>query len=287
MKSQHPYSGRQAVLATMHGKERALHKAFKERLDVDVITPNAIDTDVFGSFTGEVQRRKGVRETAIDKARRGIELTGLSIGIASEGSFGRHPEIPMIPADMELMVLVDDERGLTIVETLISAETNYAHIEVERGAKIDEFLEQAMFPSHALIVRPNKSLRPGDRVQKGIVTKDRLVEAIRTSIEYSLDGKAFLQTDMRAHVNPTRMTVLEKLANRLVKRLKVLCPSCHAPGFGAVDVRRGLPCESCGMPTRWVLSEIYACECCGLTEERGRRDGLEAAGPESCHRCNP
>ena len=287
MKSQHPYSGRQAVLATMHGKERAVSRAFKDRLDVDVVTPDAIDTDVFGSFSGEVQRRKGVRETAIDKARRGMELTGLSIGIASEGSFGRHPEIPMIPADMELIVLVDDERGLAIIETLISAETNYAHIEIERGAKIDEFLEQAMFPSHALIVRPNKSLYPADRVQKGIVTKDRLDDAIRTSIEYSLDGKAFLQTDMRAHVNTTRMIVLEKLANQLVKRLKVLCPTCHAPGFGVVDVRRGLPCGSCGMPTRWVLSEIYACECCGLTEERERRDGLQAVSPESCHRCNP
>ena len=287
MKSQHPYSGCLAVLATMHGKERAVSRAFKEGLSVDVVTPDAIDTDVFGTFTGEVHRRKGVRETAVDKARRGMALTGLSLGIASEGSFGPHPEIPMIPADMELMVLVDDRRGLAIVETLISAETNYAHIEVARGDRIDEFLEQAMFPSHALIVRPNKSLHPADRVQKGIVTKDCLDEAIRTSIEYSLDGKAFLQTDMRAHVNPTRMIVLEKLANRLVKRLKVLCPSCHAPGFGAVDVRRGLPCGGCGAPTRWVRAEIFACECCGLIEERQRNDGLRVAGQESCHRCNP
>ena len=268
------------------GKKGRL-KAFKEGLSVDVVTPDAIDTDVFGTFTGEVRRERGIRDTAIAKARRGMELTGRSIGIASEGSFGPHPEIPMIPADMELMVLVDDERGLVIVETLISAETNYAHIEIERGAKIDEFLERAMFPSHALIVRPNTTLRQGDLVQKGIVTKDHLDEAIRTSIEFSLDGKAFVQTDMRAHVNPMRMVVLENLADRLVARLKILCPSCHAPGFGAVDIRAGLPCGNCGTPTRWVQAEIYACESCGLREERTRSDGLRVVGQESCPRCNP
>jgi hypothetical protein len=92
---------------------------------------------------------------------------------------------------------------------------------------------------------------------------------------------------MRAHFNPTRMGVLRQLAELFVTRLQQLCPSCEAPGFGRVDVERGLPCGACGTPTRWVKAEIFGCESCGLREHRDRSDGLRATGQESCPVCNP
>ena len=36
-------------------------------------------------------------------------------------------------------------------------------------------------------------------------------------------------------------------------------PGGHAPGFGPIDSRRGLPCEGCGEPTHWINFEIDGC----------------------------
>ncbi|MBI1261917.1 MAG: hypothetical protein GC184_09345 [Rhizobiales bacterium] len=287
MRPAHPYAGRRAVLATMHGKEAAIRAPFRDGLGLDVTTPDHIDTDVFGTFTGEIRREKGIKETAVAKARLGMALTGLSIGIASEGSFGPHPEIPIIAADMELMVLIDDERGVVLSEALISEETNFAHIEIEPDSEMDAFLARVKFPDHGLIVAPNMPTHSEWSFIKGIVEKAQLMEAVKAAARHSSDGMAFVQTDMRAHLNPSRMCVLEKLAEQLVDRLKMLCPSCDAPGFGRLDVQRGLPCGYCGTPTRWVKAEIFGCESCGLRETRDRSDGVQVAKQENCPACNP
>tara|TARA_R110002074_G_scaffold86405_4_gene190788 strand:+ start:1387 stop:2250 length:864 start_codon:yes stop_codon:yes gene_type:complete len=287
MKPLHPYAGYTAVLATMHGKEEAIREPFIDGLGLDIVTPNIIDTDVFGTFTGEIRRETGIKDTAIAKARLGMQLTGLPIGIASEGSFGPHPEIPMIPADIELMVLVDSQRDLILSQWLICEETNFAHIEIDTTEDISSFLTQVEFPSHALIVRSNKPVHSKPFVSKGIIDKRSLLGAIKSAAENSFDGNAFVQTDMRAHFNPTRMKVLRQLAVQFVEKLKTLCPSCNSPGFGRVDVERGLPCGVCRTPTRWVKVDIFGCECCGLREARERSDGIRTTGQESCPTCNP
>ena len=44
------------------------------------------DTDVLGTFTGDVPRPGSPFETAVAKARIGMGLTGCSLGLASEGT---------------------------------------------------------------------------------------------------------------------------------------------------------------------------------------------------------
>ncbi len=287
MKSLHPYFGSRAVLATMHGKEVAVREPFFDGLGLDIVTPDIIDTDAFGSFTGEIRRPKGIKDTAIAKAKLGMQLTGLPIGIASEGSFGPHPEIPVIPADIELMVLVDSRRDLVLSQWLISEETNFVHIEIDISGDVGSFLKVAKFPAHALIVKPNIPVHLEPHIIKGIVKKSLLLDAIRSAAASSSDGKALVQTDMRAYFNPTRMSVLRQLASQFVEKLKAICPSCGAPGFGRLDVQRGLPCGFCGTPTHWVKADIFGCECCDVRETRERRDGLLTTGQESCPTCNP
>jgi hypothetical protein len=192
MTSAHPYSGRHAVLATMHGKEAAIRGPFLDGLGLEVLTPQGIDTDAFGTFSGEIRREKGVRDTAVAKARLGMKMTGLPIGIASEGAFGPHPEIPIIAADMELMVLVDDQRGMVLTETIISDETNFSHVEAGADEYPDAFINQAKFPGHGLIVAANKPLRQPVSFEKGIADEARLRAAIRTAAAQSFDGKAFV-----------------------------------------------------------------------------------------------
>ena len=280
------FSGRRAVLATMHGKGQAIAPVFLATLNMIVAPAKGIDTDALGTFTGEIPRHGTMVEAAVAKARLGMERARLPFGMASEGSFGPHPLFPIIPAGLELLVFVDDERGTTIHESLVIDDTNFAHLVTAPKEPVAKFLDQVGFPSHALIVRPNVGESCGELV-KGIVDLHTLDVAIAAAAALSDDGRARVDTDMRAHVNPTRMKSLTALATRLSERLSSCCPSCAAPGWGRVKVIRGLPCEMCDTATEWVMAEVFGCAACALHEERPRSDGLTQTGAANCPACNP
>jgi len=280
------FTGRRAVLATMHGKEQSIAPVFLATLNLIVVPAKGVDTDALGTFSGEIPRRGTMLETAVAKARLGMECTRLPFGLASEGSFGPHPLFPMIPAGFELLAFVDDERGTTIHESLVIDDTNFAHLVTAPKGPMAKFLDQVGFPSHGLIVRPNVGNTEA-ALAKGIVDLPVLTSAIAAAAVLSDDGCARVETDMRAHLNPTRMRSLTGLATRLADRLSICCPSCAAPGWGRVKVIRGLPCEMCDTPTEWVMFEVFGCAACTHQEERPRADGLTQTGAANCPACNP
>lgn len=281
-----PYQGQHAVLATMHGKEAAIAPVFHRRLGLEVATAPGLDTDALGTFTGEVPRVGTIREAAIAKAGLGMRATGMTIGLASEGSYGPHPHIPFIPGGVELMVMVDDMRGIVVAEHLIDDAPAIAHVFAEAGDDLGPFLDRIGFPHHALIVKPAEG--DGDApIIKGIRNRSELYQAVATCSARSRDGRALVQTDMRAHMNPTRMATLSRLASALAARLASLCPACGAPGYGQVDVETGLPCEWCGAPSVMVRHAILGCVACAHRETRPRADGKTHADPGHCPQCNP
>lgn len=284
--SRSPYAGRTAVIATMHRKEAAVAPALISMLGLAVTLAPGLDTDLLGTFSGEIPRQGTMLEVAKRKARLGMSVMGAQLGLASEGSFGPHPAIPYIPAGLELMVFVDDERGTVVTESVIAEKTNYNHLVVLPGEAADEFLQRIGFPTHGLIVRPNEG-EVASALTKGIVDTDSLRRAIQDAAAASSDGRARMETDMRAHFNPTRMRSLVLLAARLAQRLSRQCPACGAPGFGRTGSRPGLVCEACGMPTELVVAEILGCPACDYTEERPRGDGLQRAPALCCPECNP
>jgi hypothetical protein len=281
------YVGRRAVLATMHGKERAIVPAFRERLGVAIEIANAIDTDALGTFTGEIPRAGTMQDAAVAKARLGMAATGIQIGIASEGSYGPHPSVPIIPAGIELMVVVDDERGIVVSDHLIDDAPVYRHIVTADLAGLAGYLDQIRFPDHAVIVRPNAVEHTTPLVHKGLRSKDALARAIAECVAWSRDGLALVQTDMRAHMNPTRMATLGRLAALLCDRLGTPCPACGIPGYGQIDTEAGLPCRWCGAPSGLVRHFIFGCVSCEHREKRPRSDGLTQADPRHCPECNP
>ena len=180
------YAKTKAVLTTMHGKQDVIAPAMLEHAGMEVMVATSVDTDVLGTFTGDVPRIGTMRDVAVRKARLGMQAMGISIGIASEGSFGPHPVVPFINADIELMVLVDDDHGLVLTESLVDTQTNHDEIIVGVRAELDEFLLRVGFPEHALVVAPNSPHSPGSRIdpefvrgKKGIATYDDLAEAIQ------------------------------------------------------------------------------------------------------------
>ncbi|QGM93739.1 hypothetical protein F7D13_06690 [Methylocystis rosea] len=284
--SRHPYAARTAVIATMHRKEEAVAPALMSTLGLIVTSAPGLDTDQLGTFSGEIPRDGAMLDVALRKARLGMSAAGVPLGLASEGSFGPHPAIPYIPAGMELLVFVNEERGIVVAESLITEKTNYDHLVISPGEASDAFLQKIGFPTHGLIVRPNEG-EVASALAKGIVDPDRLRRAIETAAAASSDGRARMETDMRAHFNPTRMRSLAILAERLAQRLARQCPACGAPGFGRTGSRAGLLCETCGTPTELVVAEILGCPACDYTEERLRGDGLQRAPAQHCPLCNP
>ena len=270
------YHGVTAALATRHGKEQAIAAPFAALTGLALIVPQEIDTDALGTFTGETPRPATMRNTLRIKARLGMTAAGLPIGIASEGSFGPHPFIPFLAGGVEMLVFIDDSRGIEVIEEAVSEYTNFASLEIASGADVDAFLLRIGFPRHAVV------LRDGGSITKSIATRAQLDHLLKTAA-----GGARLETDMRAHLNPTRMAEIGKLAQRLARRIATHCPVCGAPGFGIVRCEPGLRCEECGATTSLARSIVHGCAACRHEMHLQNDGGRIAVSPAHCPECNP
>jgi hypothetical protein len=279
-----PYRDAVVALGTMHGKERAIGRPFARRLGASLLVPDGIDTDAYGTFTGEIERYGTMVDAARAKAGLAIERSGLPLGLASEGSFQPHPLLPGLVRGTELVLFLDRARGLEIRESVVTHRTNYGSRPAAPDEDIEPFLGRVGFPRHALVVSPHRPLVTA-APRKGIADRAALVAAIRAAAAASFDGRALLVTDMRAHLNPTRMAVIRAAADRLARRIATPCPACARPGFGLIEVERGRPCAACGEATRLLAAEIDGCAGCGHRRRRPRAGG--AADPRHCPRCNP
>ena len=286
----HPYAGAAVALATKHQKQDAIAPALGAVPGLRVVVAQGLDTDALGTFTGEIPRPGPPSQTALTKARLGMRALGVARGVASEGSFGPHPELGFVAVGVELLAFIDDELGIELVEQRLCEQTNFAHLETGAlDVRTESFLERVGFPAHALIVRANRPQgddAPGP-LYKGVSDLAVLRRAIAQCAAASSDGQARLETDMRAHKNPTRMGEIALLAAALGRRLAQTCVACGAPGFGLVGVERGLRCCLCARPTELVACELDGCARCGHSERRPRSDGLDCADPACCEHCNP
>jgi len=285
--STHPYTGLPVALATKHHKQTAIAPALARVPGLTVIVPPGLDTDQLGTFTGEIERPASAAQTAVLKARLGSDASGVPRAIASEGSFGPHPQAFMLPAGIEILAFVDEELDIELIVQRVCIETNFAHTTTDGlDEPTERFLEKARFPGHAIIIRPNQS-EPALLLHKGITDTPSLQRAIHVCTRASADGLARLETDMRAHHNPTRMREIAALAETLADRLATQCPACNTPGYGTVDIERGLPCEWCETPTQNIATEIHGCQHCQHQTRHPRSDGLTTADPGQCDICNP
>jgi len=270
----------------MHAKETALCAPFA-RIGVRLLVPGGLNTDRWGSFAGDVPRQGSMEEAARAKARSAMIMTGLPAGVASEGSYGPHPYLPFLPLGVELLIWIDDENGVEIVETMSDPAPCFDHVTVRSAAEAEPFLQRAGFPGTGLIVAPFANAAPLPATARGVCARAQLDEAVAGAALQSPERLVFIQTDMRAHMNPKRMSVIASLGERLVQRLATPCPACRRPGFGRRRPGPGLPCSWCERPTHEPSGEWLACEACGHAVLSTRTDGRDSADPASCPACNP
>lgn len=272
-------------LTTRHGKERALARPFRAGLGLNLVVSDC-DTDQLGTFSGERDRPGDALATCRRKALLGLEQTGLTLGLASEGSFGPHPAAPFLAVGRELLLLLDRENGLEVVEHRLELRTNYSQSCFDPADDPSTWLKRIGFPSHGVIARP-AAWTAGAPLFKGLITTPALQKALDHCRTADPNGQVVLETDMRAHLNPTRMASLRRLGLALVRRLRCPCPDCGTPGWGLMDSIAGLPCRWCGEPTALTHREIWGCPHCGARRSQQRADGLLHADPGHCQHCNP
>ena len=136
--------------------------------------------DLLGTFTRDIPRAGMQLEATRKKVRIGMQLSGLSLGLASEGSFGVDPFAGVFPWNVELLIFIDDEHGLEVLGVAQGA-TNLSHLLTDNWAVASAYAKQAGFPAHHLVVRPEGDDDP--RMRKGIATWAGLEAALAVSAD--------------------------------------------------------------------------------------------------------
>jgi hypothetical protein len=283
MNSNHPFFGVEVVVTTKHDKTALLQPSFKELLNITLVEL-PLDTDQLGTFSGEIERTTPPRETALAKARLGIESSGKRFGIASEGSIAADFALPWIHADYEVLVFIDGQSDLVISETVHSREIVAASTTIRVGDNLDEFMKRADFPRHALIAQPVRAHVPF--AIKGIRSLPKLEAAIAECAAHSPTGEVKLESDFRAMHSPSRQENIRALGKKLATRIAALCPECSTPGWGVFDYEKGVACIDCGeLNSEAISREILGCYRC---DHKAIGATIKASlEPAQCHFCNP
>ena len=277
----HSYRGAKVVLPTLHSKGALAEEAFKEQLGMFVEELN-IDTDQFGTFSGDVERKLSPKESAIAKAKLGLAQSDYEYALASEGSIGADPTVPFIISDVECVVFIDSVNDLIVSHAYRSFDITAHTHEYTQGEDLEKFLIKADFPHHQLIV---KSLDFGiTALAKGISSHSELMRVLEQATEKQLK-KLVIESDLRAHASPSRAENIRKAFSELAIRITSLCPECDTPGWGISSSVRGLPCTDCGEESDAVRAFVYSCISCTYTVEG---DPIATSiDPGRCSWCNP
>lgn len=277
------FKGRTILIVTKHGKEKVIAPILEKWLGVKCVVDQRIDTDILGTFSGERERTDDPLTTAKKKCMLALENSNYDVVIASEGSFGSHPSIFFAQADDEILLLIDKMNNLEIFSRELTTETNFNAKQIDSVSALTEFTKEVKFPSHGLILRKSKT--DYSLIYKENTDRKTLIKNFNHILE--INGSVYVETDMRAMNNPTRMKVIKRATNKLVKKILSVCPSCITPGFSVTEAIPGLPCSLCHTPTRSTLSYLYNCNNCNFKKEKKYPNKKKSEDPMYCDRCNP
>ena len=277
------FKGRALIIATKHEKEKIIAPLLEDSLGVVSFVNPDFDTDMLGTFSGEVERKTNPLYTARKKCLLAMELSNCDLGIASEGSFGSHPSLFFVSADDELLIFIDTKNNIEIIVRELSTETNFNGSEIKNEKELLDFATLVKFPSHALILRASKT--DNTSIVKGITNLEDLKKSFH--LMYNEFKSVYAETDMRAMHNPSRMLVIKNATKKLLDKINSCCPQCNVPGFGITSAKKGLACSLCSAPTKSTLSFIYNCKKCDFEREEMYPNKKTTEDPMYCDYCNP
>ncbi len=279
------FKNRKLVIATMHKKETVIQPLLEKSLGVKCITLDNLNTDKFGTFTRDIKRSWDMLEAARLKVYHAMDISGCDLWISNEWSFWMHKWLPFINSDFELSLLVDRKNNLEIRWHHLSPNTNVNWKYVTSVEDAIKTAKEWWFPEYWIIVRLRENIN--FFIYKNINTENDLKKSVNKLLSFPFIKKVYLETDMRAFRNPTRMKNIELSIKDLVKNIQSECPNCWAPWFVVKDIKRWLPCWWCLLPTNIPISEIYFCDKCNFSKEVKIEKYWDFADPWECPNCNP
>lgn len=274
----------------MHSKENILSPLFKSKLKAHLLVPSGVNTDVYGSFSGEVKRELSVKTVLRAKARAGMKILGLNHGLSSEGSFGLHPTLPFISCNQESLLFIDDVNEIEIFYNFLSKETSFVYQNIESEKDLLKFLKKINLKEQAVIIKPNSDFEDAAFIHKGLQNLEQIKKAyFKVCSEFS-DSSVWIETDNRAHMNLSRRENIYKAGEKLIDILLKLCPECRSPGFSLRDTVPGLKCKLCGVASEFSKEELWSCPkpitACSYEVIKPRSDGLKFLSAADCVYCN-
>lgn len=270
---------KRALLVTKHGKQHLLAPVFGVNgWNLEVAWA---DTDVLGTFSGDVPRRHSPLETVRRKAILGVGLGDAPWVVASEGTI--RSAWPGLVYDVELVVLASRDSRTLVVGRAVGYGIRAVKFKVDSTTTEEEIIRRcadADLPRHHLLVAAPDHR---DAAIGALARVDDVLDACHRLVRPQ--GTLIVQTDLRAHLCPSRQPVIIDAAKDLMNRMSQECPRCNAAGFGETDLIPGRSCADCGSPTQAAIAQRWVCPTCGFDEDRPIKG--ESASPSHCSWCNP
>ncbi len=220
-----PSDGPPILIATMHGKEQVLGPVLAN-LGFKVLLPLDYDTDALGTFSGDIRRPGTAFEAALEKARRACKATGIARAVSSEGSYRPCQELFPGARNAELIAFVDMDNGREFVEHAVNLPTKFVKGRVSAdfaSSEVQSLLSDMQWPQvRAMVLTEDPGLGAVNPqwLFKGLGDVPTLMHAMRICAAESKDGLVHLETDLRAHMNPTRMAAVAYVSKQLERSLR-------------------------------------------------------------------
>lgn len=259
------YDRKRISLLTKHGKETFISPILKRTLGCEIELVQSFDTDELGTFDRAVKRQGTQLQAARRKAQIGIDFSGNTLGIASEGSFVPDPFSGFMPWNIEIVIFLDDLHGVEVVGVAKGSAMSMGKF-VRDIDELIQFAQDAGFPQHLLMLRPEHENDP--RVVKGLHTLDNLTFAFIEAQQQSANGKVFVENDLRAFANPTRQHLIAQATEDLARKILSLCPQCGVPGYWKYTTDAGLLLSTFGSPKHLPACETWHCRHCQYETHR-------------------
>lgn len=271
------YRGAPAEIAflTQHQKQDTVGPILKDKLSMDVIHTDKFNTDELGTFDNKILRRLSAKQTALKKAYLACELSGLSAGIGSEGSFNSEFVLGII--DHEILAYVDIKQNIEIIAVAarpIKLSPFWARDEQQLLEKLSAFPAEQCW--HVMA----SDHEHAELIAKGLTPGADLLACAKAQ-----GFPLYLMPDFRAMNCPARQQIIALATDELAKRLSALCPDCGQPNFVFDQTLPGLPCELCMTPTALSKSTSAHCGSCGCCQVEAATES--SASSFYCPVCNP
>lgn len=271
---------RQGALLTKHEKLTLISEHLAD-VGISVQETSAFDTDNLGTFSGEVPRSLSPLECAKRKAKLACELTGLDIGLGSEGSFGGGPMPGFVNWDEEILVMYDKQTDFEIVA--------YVQGPIKVGDFTPLSIEQLRNQLKKFDANQGWMVSTDTLLAKGLQCFEQVLEVLDShglaDDEILSRRKVRVSPDFRAMMCPERQDYIRQAAKQLKQRIAAQCPICGTSDFWRVEAVSGAICSACGVPSEHPKAFIKRCrECNHEVQEDSDTPYID---PGKCQICNP